>query len=147
MCRTASPWCGENLTAATLFWSYIALYWSDFLQIKTIGMDMSYILCSVNLDSENKRFYSQKSIHLYKTQNVCGIKDMHPIAILYLPLPEWNNALNNVPHSITMMWRPRNCSNTLLIISCALLVQISPNWNHWNGHQIHRIQWRTSIRK
>ena len=34
----AAPlWCRDNFTAATPFWSYLALYSSDFLQIETIG--------------------------------------------------------------------------------------------------------------
>ena len=29
----------------SLFWSYLGLYWSDFLQIETTWTDMRYLLC------------------------------------------------------------------------------------------------------
>ena len=45
MCPTATPWWGYKSCAPSLFWSYLALYWSDFLQIETTGTNMRYILC------------------------------------------------------------------------------------------------------
>ena len=53
MCPTAPPWWGDNITAPSLFWSYLALYWSDFLQIETTGTDMRYLLCCEKQDSKN----------------------------------------------------------------------------------------------
>ena len=57
MCPRAPPWWGDNITAPSLFWSYLALYWSDFLQIENTGTDMRYILCRKKQDSQNERFH------------------------------------------------------------------------------------------
>ena len=43
----------------------------------------------------------------------------------------------NVPHGTTMMGGQHHRTITLFIISWAVLVRFSPNWNHCNGHEIH----------
>ena len=53
----------------------------------------------------------------------------------------------NVPHGTAMMGRQHHRIITLLIISWAVLVRFSPNWNHWNGHEIPLMPRKTRFRK